>query len=507
MTPDTHETAPLQVGGEQQQPSRTRRGAVLACIMMGVFITAIEWTIVATAMPQIVGALGGFALYSWTFAGFLVTLAAMTMIFGRLADMYGRKPILIAGIAAFLIGSLLCGLAWSMTALIAFRILQGIGAGAIQPVSMTLASDLYPGAQRAAIQGYLSAVWTVAALLGPVAGGLIVQHLTWHWVFWINIPVGIATIIGLLLYLDERVERHDHAIDYAGAAFFMISIVSLLLLVIQGGTAWPWFSLQSLVLAATAIGCFALFLRHEKRVAEPMVDITLWRDQPLAPLNATMVFAGMVLAGLVTFVPPYVQTVMGQSAVIAGFTITTFSVGWTVSAMGVRWIGVYLGGAGQARLAALMLVAGAAVLCTVEPASSPYILPGLGSLLLGAGLGLLNVTLILLINESTDWDRRGSATSASVFSRMLGTALGAAALGSLLNQTLALRLGTGQDGVALVSPEAFRALLDHSAGVAGESQAVLLAALDEGLRHTFWATLALAIATLAVTFFVRARGR
>ncbi len=179
--------------------SKSRRPLVLICVMLALFIAAIEATIVATAMPQIVAKLGGFALYSWVFAAFLLAQTATTVLFGKLSDIYGRKPVMIGGILIFLIGSLLSGFAWSMPSMIAFRFIQGLGAGSMQTVAVTIAGDIYSPSERLKIQGWLSAVWAIAAIAGPVAGAVIVQRFTWSWVFWVNVPVGLATIAGFLL--------------------------------------------------------------------------------------------------------------------------------------------------------------------------------------------------------------------------------------------------------------------------------------------------------------------
>jgi MFS family permease len=202
--------------------------------MLSLFMAAIEVTIVANAMPQIVRDLGGFSLYSWVFSAFLLTQTATTVIFGKLFDIYGRKPVIIAGTIIFLIGSALSGIAWSMGSMIVFRLLQGIGAGAMQPVAVTIAGDLYTPRERLRIQAWLSGTWALAAIIGPLVGGLVVEYVSWSWIFWINIPIGIVTIAGFLMFMHEDVV-HDHRIDYFGAALFSWRW-RLLIVLTQGAT-------------------------------------------------------------------------------------------------------------------------------------------------------------------------------------------------------------------------------------------------------------------------------
>src|SRR4029078_8061740 len=207
--------------------TRSRRPVLLGCVMLALCMAAVEVTIVATALPQIVAKLGGFSLYTWGFSGFLLTQSVTILVFGKLADLYGRRPVLIAGIAVFLVGSTLCGFAWSMPALIAFRLLQGLAAGSTQPLPTTIVGALYSPQERPRVQGWLSSVWGFAAIVGPLAGGIIVEAFSWHWIFWINAPVCILTIVGLSLFLRENVTRRPHSIDYAGVLLFCIAIAAL----------------------------------------------------------------------------------------------------------------------------------------------------------------------------------------------------------------------------------------------------------------------------------------
>ena len=222
------------------QPSETSRPLVIASVMTTMFMVAIEATIVSTAMPRIAAELGGLDIYAWVFSAFLLSQTAMTVVFGKLADIYGRKPVIVVGIAIFMAFSALAGLAWSMPSLIVFRLLQGIGAGAMQPVAMTIVGDLYPAAERGKIQGYLASVWAMSALVGPVAGGLITRHLSWPWIFWINLPIGAIAAAGYILFLKETSHRGKGSIDVAGAVLFSLAIAALMALlgaISKGGWA------------------------------------------------------------------------------------------------------------------------------------------------------------------------------------------------------------------------------------------------------------------------------
>lgn len=251
------------------KPARkTRRPLVLACLMSAMFMVAIEATVVATAMPQIVGKLGGFAYYSWVFSAFLLAQAATTVMFGKLADLYGRKPVMVAGLVVFLLGSILAGFSWSMTSLIAFRLVQGLGAGAIQPVSMTIIGDIYTLEERVKVQGYMGSVWGVSAIVGPLAGALIVQNLPWAWVFWINAPMGVAAIVGLLLVLHENVEHKARRVDYLGAGLFTVAVTALLLAIMP--PAGESVLTHPALFGAIFLVVAPLFLWREHTAPDPM---------------------------------------------------------------------------------------------------------------------------------------------------------------------------------------------------------------------------------------------
>ncbi len=496
---DANATHPDTMTGVQ-----SRRPVVLGCVMLALFMAAVEVTIVATALPQIVGKLGGFSYYTWVFSGFLLTQAVTILVFGKLADLYGRRPVLIGGIIVFLVGSTLCGFAWSMPALIAFRLLQGLGAGSIQPVATTIVGDLYEPRERPRVQGWLSSVWGFAAIVGPLAGGLIVEVLSWHWIFWINVPVGILTIVGLTLFLREDVEHRPHAVDYAGVGLFCVAIAALLVAVMEGGVGWPWGSLQTLLLVGLCAGAFALYMARERRAPEPMIDLALWRAPLIASVNASALFAGAAIIGVTSFVPIYVQGVLGRSAIVAGFALTAMSVGWPLaSTLSGRFLRAFEA-RGTVRLGGGLLFVGAMVLAAMASGSGP-VWVGVGSFIIGFGMGLLNTTFIILIQGSVPWANRGSATASNIFARMLGSTFGAAALGAVLNTSLHRRFSGSEGGSAAI--EAVHQMFDNGASgtIPAAQHAAVLSALGAGLQYVFMALAIFGALTLIAAWFVPQR--
>ncbi len=362
----------------------TRRPLVLAAVMASSFMIALEATIVSTAMPQIVGQLGGLQLYSWVFSAFLLTQTATTVVFGKLADLIGRKTVITIGIGIFLVGSALCGFAWSMPSLIVFRLVQGVGAGAVLPVAMTIVGDLYTAHERAKIQGWLASVWAISAVIGPLAGGLIIQHLSWAWIFWINLPIGAAAVVGFWAYFHENRARGRGKIDHLSAAVFTVAIAAIMAdLTALSASGRLEIGLTTLV----AVVAVVLFILQERRSPEPMISLDLWGRRPIAAANAASVLTGMAMMGLTTFLPVFVQGVMQQSPLIAGFALSVMIFGWPVGAtLGVRVfqrVGLRL----VLRVGGLLVPAGSIIFLFLHAESSP-IVAGLGSLIVGLGMGI-----------------------------------------------------------------------------------------------------------------------
>ncbi len=470
------------------------RALVIASVMTSMCMIAIEATIVATAMPQIVAELGGLRFYSWVFSSFLLAQTAMTVVFGNLSDIYGRKPVMLAGIAIFLLGSVFAGLAWSMPIMIVCRLIQGVGAGAIQPVAMTIVADLYPARERGKVQGYLASVWAIAAVIGPVIGGILIRNVSWAWIFWLNIPVGVAATAGFTLFLNETVHRERRSIDIAGAVTFAIAVTSLLILLTELGSPNI-----GTVAAAGSVCCLATmaFVMIERRAVHPMVSFALWSHRPIAATNGVGLLAGMALTGLTTFLPIFVQIVLHRSPVVAGLALTTMLVGWPAGAtLAARLFHRY--SLRRLLLAGVTLQPlGAGLLVMLTPASSPVI-AGLGSLIMGFGMGLISVSSLVLLQEIVEPGQRGTVTASNIFSRNLGSALGATVLGAVLNHGLSRSLGA-----AAIEPEQLRQLLDTAPGTLTGNPALRLA-MEQSLNLTFWAMVAISAATLGVALWVPA---
>ncbi|MGV8855968.1 MAG: MDR family MFS transporter [Devosia sp.] len=473
---------------------RPARWPVLIAVMVSMAMVAFEATIVSTAMPQIVADLGGLSLYSWVFSSYLLAQTAVTVVFGKFADIYGRRPIVLLGIGVFLAGSILAGLAASLPALIVARLIQGIGAGALQPAAMTIIADLYPGKERGKVQGYLAAVWAVSAVSGPLLGSFIVHAISWPWVFWINIPIGLAAAAIYLGFLREPARKRGGTVDIVGAVLSAIAIAALMLALTEGGSS-PLLLITTCVVFVVAA---VLFVWQERRAPDPMISLQLWQRPSIATANGVTLLASMSLMGLTTFLPIYVQGVLGQSAVVAGFTLTTMLLGWPTGATIAARIFYRLGARPLVLTGACLQPVGALILTLMGPDSSP-IQAGVASLVMGFGMGLITVSSLLVIQGEAAVHERGAGTASNLFSRNLGSTLGAAVMGAVLNFGL-WHASAGQG----VGEDQLRQVLGQTGDVVKTAGAVR-GVLQDGLHLTFIAMLVLALATIVVAAFVPKR--
>jgi EmrB/QacA subfamily drug resistance transporter len=478
----------------------THRPLVLVAMVLGSFMGAIEATIVATALPSIAAEIGGFSLYSWVFSSFLLMQAVSIPIFGKVSDLLGRKPAFITGVAIFLVGSVLCGFAPSMGWLVAFRFVQGIGAGAVQPIVVTLAGDLWPLEERGRVQGYMSSVWGFSSIVGPLAGGLMVHQFGWPWIFWMNVPFGVVAIVLVALYLHEDVGTRERSVDYPGAVLLLGALGPLMLALTQGSS---WGMAPSAGLLALSAVLFALFVRQEGRAADPLMHLELWASPLIRNANLATLGMGVMMIGIISFLPTYVQGVLRGSAVLAGFTLSSMTLGWPIASFAAGNLIASRGARGMVRLGALCALAGALVVALL--AARGPLAAGAGSFVIGVGLGFLGTSFVVAIQTSVGWRQRGVATASNMLMRMLGNALGAALFGGILNAWMGRYLRrSGLEG--RVSIDSIQALMGDAAPGAARLGAPVLAALRTGLSQSlhlvFWGIVLMGVVTLAFAFRV-----
>jgi MFS family permease len=356
-------------------------------------------------------------------------------IYGRLADVFGRKPVLFAGIAIFLIGSALSGAAWSMMSLIVFRGLQGIGAGAVQPIAMTIVGDLYSVEQRGRIQGYLSGVWGVAAVLGPALGGVLSQYATWRWIFYLNLPVGAIAALMIERHFHEQVVRTAHRIDYFGAITLMVGLSLLIFGLLQGDVHWAWRSPPEVIILALGIALLGSLVAIERRAAEPFLPPWLFTRRTLIVGNLASLGVGALLVGLSSYVPTFSQGVVGVGPVLAGFALAGQSVTWVAGSVISGRLYPRTGFRYTALIGATICTAGAVVFALLR-ASVPLGLVALAGSILGVGFGFASTSVLVAVQSTVDWERRGVVTGANIFGRTIGGALGVTVFGSIANATL-----------------------------------------------------------------------
>ncbi|WP_322867136.1 MDR family MFS transporter [Aquicoccus sp. G2-2] len=423
----------------KQERHEDPRRLILAALMCTMMLAAMDTTIVSTAIPQIVGDLGGFRLFSWVFSIYLLAQTVTIPIYGKLSDLFGRKPVLMSGMLIFLAGSAASALSWNMVSLIAFRGLQGLGAGAIMATVSTLAGDLYSVRERAAVQGWLASVWGVAAIIGPLLGGAFAEYVSWRWIFVINLPVG-ALALGLLgTLLHEEFERRHPHIDYVGAALVLASVGAVIFGLLQGGQAWPWLSPISLTIFSVAAVLLVLTVLVERRAPEPVMPGWLWRRRELAVSNLGAIGMGAAIMAPSAYLPTFSQSVQGLGAIAAGLVLAAMSIGWpTASALsGHLYTRI---GFRDTALAGTVLIGCAATGFLLIPTPQPIWAVVMVQVVLGAGLGLVSTSLIVGVQSVVGWGQRGVVTGANMFSRYLGQSLGAALFGAIFNSVVAARL-------------------------------------------------------------------
>ncbi len=431
---------------------RSERGPVLLSVMLSIGLVAIDSTILATAVPAIVDDLGGFTRFPWLFSVYLLAQAVSVPLYSKLADQLGRKPVMLLGIGLFLLGSLLCGLAWGMTSLIVFRAVQGLGAGAVQPMGMTIVGDLYSMAERAQVQGYVASVWAISAVVGPTLGGLFADHLSWRWIFFVNLPLGLAAAWMLVRRFEERVERRRHTIDVAGSVLLAGGGVLLLLALLEGGVHWAWTSTTSVALLGGAAVLLAAFVLVERRAAEPVLPLWVFTHRVLVAAMLASLVVGVLMMGLSSYVPLFAQEVLGRGALVSGLALAAMTLGWPIAAATSGRLYLSVGFRTTMVLGGVIGLGGAALLVGLDQDSSILRL-ALPCFVMGIGFGYVASPSVVAAQSSVTWEHRGVATGAVMFARSVGSAVGVAAFGAIANAVVADRVGAGVPDLERLTPD------------------------------------------------------
>lgn len=411
------------------------RGWILAALMTTIMLAAMDATIVSTAIPHIVGDLGGFSLFSWVFSIYLLAQTITIPIYGKLADLYGRKPILIFGIILFLIGSATSAFSWNMISLIVFRGIQGLGAGSIMANVNTLAGDLFSIQERAKIQGWLSSVWGMAAITGPALGGAFAEYISWRWIFLINVPIGIIALILLIIFLKENVTQKKHHLDIPGALMMLLTGGVLIYTFMEGGQSFEWLSEIGIGLIFLSLLLILITVQVERRSPEPILPKWVWKNRTLVGANLAVIAMGAMMLGPNMYLPVFSQSVYGLGAIASGFVLSSISIGWPISSSLSGKLYLRIGFRNTGSIGILILIIFTFIF-SILPLQTPVWVVVINHILIGAGFGLLSTSTMVGIQSIVPWEKRGVVTSSNMFSRYLGQSIGAAVLASVFNSSM-----------------------------------------------------------------------
>ncbi len=400
--------------------------------MLSLSLIALDATVLATAVPTIVGELGDFALFPWLFSGYLLAQAVTTPLYAKLSDVYGRKPVILAGIGLFLLGSILCAAAWSMPALIVARAVQGIGAGAVQPMSVTIVADIYSLAERAKVQGYVASVWAVASVIGPTLGGLFAEMGIWRGIFVLNVPLCLLAAWMMVRRFHENTDRGPRSVDYPSAVLLTLGLTLLVLAILGGGQTWEWDSPASFAAFGSGGVLLMAFVFAARRATEPILPGFVLTRRLLLTTTLAGLAVGAILIGLTSFVPMYLEGSLGVSPVVAGLALTTLTIGWPLTAGLAGRIYLRIGFKKTAVIGAALVLVGTGALLAVVHHPNVAVVAVL-CFVTGCGLGLLALPSLIAAQSSVDWGERGVVSGAHMFARSLGSAVGVAVFGAIAN--------------------------------------------------------------------------
>ena len=435
--------AQSETGATIEAAPATPRCALFAGLVLVLLLAALDQTIVSTALPTIVVELGGLEHIAWVVTAYLLAQTIVTPLYGKLGDLYGRKRMLQAAVVIFLVGSALCGTSRDMLQLVLFRALQGVGGGGLMVTAQAALGDVVTPRERARYQGIFGAVFGLASIAGPLLGGFFTTHLNWRWIFYINLPFGAAALVVIGMVLPSRANRVRHAIDYAGAALLAIALGSLMLITHVGGNAYAWTSPLILATAVTTVAAAMLLVAVERKAAEPVLPLHLFRNRVFAVTSAIALIIGFAMFGAITYLPVYLQMVSGQSPTASGLQLVPMMAGMLLTS---TLSGQLISRTGRYRpfpiAGTLLLSVGLYLLSRLGPSASPWLV-SLDVGIVGIGLGMVMQVLIVIVQNAVEYEDLGVATAAAVLFRSVGGSLGTAVLGALFAGTLVRLLGTG----------------------------------------------------------------
>ena len=492
--------------------SQRRRWAVTVGVMTGMAIAALEATVVGTAMPTVIASLGGISHYSWVFSAYLVTSTVTVPVWGKLSDLYGRRLLYQIGIGFFLIGTLLSGLAGSMTQLIIFRAIQGLGAGALVPLGMTIIGDTFTIKERAKMQAYFSGVWGLSSVVGPILGGFITDQISWRWVFFINLPVGVvaAIIIGFALKEPKRTEKPT--IDYAGAATLMLAISLLMLGLVEGGKSISTLlAPENIAIFGSSAVLLGIFAFVERRAKDPLIPFRLFRNRTIAAATIAGFFAGIAMFGGISFIPLFAQGALGMTATQAGSLLTPLMLSWVSMSVIVGRMMLKIGYR-SITIGGFVVMAFGFIPLTNFHRETPRVWLYVDLALIGAGLGLTMLTLLIAVQQSVERSQLGIATSLNQFSRAIGGALGVAIMGAVLTAGLSSQLLKASTGVgSVLTAEQAQSLASNpnaliepsaKAGLPVGILPVLQDSMAAAIQPVFWVVVIVCILALIASFLL-----